>query len=223
MTRKHKNKSAAEQVSGHTAGRLAVYLRCLNALGEAGIRTVSSKTLAEEFHLNAAQIRKDLAYFGEFGVRGVGYYVKDLQRHLREILGLDRAVRVAIVGAGNLGMALADYSGFQQEGFVTVGLFDIAKGKVGKTSRGGVRIYDMADFRALVKKERIAIVLLAVPGAAAQDVLDETVRAGVRAVLNFSPGSLKVPAGVKVKHLDVTTSMASLSFFLARGEANGEA
>ena len=100
-----------------TINRLSVYLRCLNALEEAGVRAMSSQALAEQFHLNAAQIRKDLAYFGEFGVRGVGYYVRDLKRNLRQILGLDRKLPVAIMGAGNLGLALADYPGFGQEGF----------------------------------------------------------------------------------------------------------
>ena len=107
-----------------TTNRLSVYLRCLNALDDAGVRTISSQALAEQFRLNAAQIRKDLAYFGEFGVRGVGYYVRDLKRHLRQILGLDRKLRVAIIGAGNLGLALADYPGFRQEGFEICALFD---------------------------------------------------------------------------------------------------
>ena len=101
----------------------------------AGVETISSQALAEQFHLNAAQIRKDLAYFGEFGVRGVGYYVKDLKRHLRQILGLDRKLRVAMMGAGNLGLALADYPGFRQEGFEIVALFDVADAKIGDSSR----------------------------------------------------------------------------------------
>ena len=113
-----------EQVSELTTNRLSVYLRFLNELDAAAVKTVSSKALAEQFHLNAAQIRKDLANFGEFGVRGVGYIVKDLKRHLRQILGLDRGVRVAIMGAGNLGLALADYPGFRQEGFKIAALFD---------------------------------------------------------------------------------------------------
>jgi len=103
----NKPRPLADQISELTTNRLSVYLRCLDTLDQAGVRTISSKTLAEQFHLNAAQIRKDLAYFGEFGVRGVGYYVKELKRHLRQILGLDREVRVAIVGAGNLGLAMA--------------------------------------------------------------------------------------------------------------------
>lgn len=216
---RNKVRNGGEQVSELTAGRLSVYLRCLNTLDAAGVKTVSSRTLAEQFHLNAAQIRKDLAYFGEFGVRGVGYYVRELKRHLRVILGLDRTVRVAIVGAGNLGLALADYPGFRQEGFEIAALFDAERGKVGRKSRGGVRIVDMAEFRKLVKRDSIDIVVLAVPASAAQDVANTAVAAGIRAILNFSPGTLKVPPGVKLKNVDLTVSLESLSFFLARGES----
>jgi redox-sensing transcriptional repressor len=183
------------------------------------VKTVSSRTLAEQFHLNAAQIRKDLAYFGEFGVRGVGYYVRELKRHLRVILGLDRTVRVAILGAGNLGLALADYPGFRQEGFEIVALFDAERTKVGRKSRGGVRILEMVEFRKIVKRESIDIVVLAVPASAAQEVTNTAVAAGIRAILNFSPGTLKVPPGVKLKNVDLTVSLESLSFFLARGES----
>jgi len=207
-------------VSELTASRLSVYLRCLNALDAAGVKSVSSKTLAEQFHLNAAQIRKDLAYFGEFGVRGVGYYVRELKRHLRVILGLDRTVRVAVVGAGNLGLALADYPGFRQEGFEIVAMFDSERGKVGRKSRTGVRIIEMGEFRKVVKRERIDIAVLAVPASAAQEVVNVAVAAGIRALLNFSPGALKVPPGVKLKNVDLTVSLESLSFFLARGEAD---
>ena len=211
-------RAAGDQVSELTAGRLSVYLRCLNTLDAAGVKTISSRALAEQFHLNAAQIRKDLAYFGEFGVRGVGYYVKELKRQLRAILGLDRTVRVAILGAGNLGLALADYPGFRQEGFEIVALFDTERGKIGRRSRGGVSIYDTNEFRKLVKKERIDIAVVAVPADSAQTVVNAAVHAGIRAILNFSPGTLKVPPGVKLKHVDLTVSLESLSFFLARGE-----
>ena len=203
-----------------TAGRLSVYLRCLNALDAAGVKTISSKALAEQFHLNAAQIRKDLAYFGEFGVRGVGYYVKELKRHLRMILGLDRTVRVAILGAGNLGLALADYPGFKQEGFAIVALFDTERAKIGRRSKGGVRIFEIGEFRKMVKREAVDIAVVAVPAESAQNVVNTAVQAGIRAILNFSPGSLKVPPGVKLKNVDLTVSMESLSFFLARGDAD---
>jgi redox-sensing transcriptional repressor len=215
-------RSGGDQVSELTAGRLSVYLRCLNALDAAGVKTISSKALAERFQLNAAQIRKDLAYFGEFGIRGVGYYVKELKRHLRMILGLDRTVRVAILGAGNLGLALADYPGFRQEGFAIVALFDTERTKIGRRSKGGVRIHDIGEFRRLVRREQIDIAVVAVPADSAQAVVNTAVAAGVRAILNFSPGTLKVPLGVKLKNVDLTVSLESLSFFLARGESDAQ-
>ena len=215
-------KDGLEPVSELTTNRLSVYLRCLNALGADGVKTISSQALAEQFHLNAAQIRKDLANFGEFGVRGVGYYVKELRTHLRQILGVDRRIRVAIMGAGNLGLALADYGGFRDEGFEIAALFDSQREKIGQHSRGGVPILDVRTFRRTVKRERIAIAVIAVPAASAAAVLKEVVDAGIKAVLNFSPGTLKVPPDVKVKSVDLTVSLESLSFFLAQGQADGE-
>ena len=205
-----------------TAGRLSVYLRCLNVLDGVGVKTISSKALAERFQLNAAQIRKDLAYFGEFGIRGVGYYVKELKRHLRMILGLERTVRVAILGAGNLGLALADYPGFRQEGFAIVALFDAERAKIGRRSKGGVRIHDISEFRKLVRRDQIDIAVVAVPADSAQGVVNTAVAAGIRAILNFSPGTIKVPPGVKLKNVDLTVSLESLSFFLARGESDAQ-
>jgi redox-sensing transcriptional repressor len=215
-------KDGLEPVSELTTNRLSVYLRCLNALDADGVKTISSQALAEQFHLNAAQIRKDLANFGEFGVRGVGYYVKELRTHLRQILGVDRRIRVAIMGAGNLGLALADYGGFRDEGFEIAALFDSQREKIGQHSRGGVPILDVRTFRRTVKRERIAIAVIAVPAASAAAVLKEVVDAGIKAVLNFSPGTLKVPPDVKVKSVDLTVSLESLSFFLAQGQADGE-
>jgi redox-sensing transcriptional repressor len=208
----------AEPVSELTTNRLSVYLRCLDALDADGVRTISSQGLAEQFHLNAAQIRKDLANFGEFGVRGIGYYVKELRRHLRQILGLDRGVRVAIMGAGNLGLALADYPGFRDDGFEIVALFDTLKEKIGRRSRGGVLIHDIKDFKRVAKREGIGIAVIAVPASAARLAVGTVVGAGVKAILNFSPGSFKVPRGVKLKSMDLTVSLESLSFFLAQGE-----
>jgi redox-sensing transcriptional repressor len=208
----------ADPISELTTNRLSVYLRCLTALDIEGVRTISSQALAERFHLNAAQIRKDLAYFGEFGVRGIGYYVKELRRHLRQILGLDRGVKVGIMGAGNLGLALADYGGFRDDGFEIVALFDVLKDKVGRRSRGGVVIYDTRDFRRVATREGIGIAVIAVPASAAQAVVTVAVASGVKAILNFSPGAVKVPRGVKLKSMDLTVSLESLSFFLARGE-----
>src|SRR6187399_3631592 len=160
VNRMNKRRQTPEQVSELTTNRLSVYLRCLNELDAAGVQSISSQSLAERYQLNAAQIRKDLAYFGEFGVRGVGYYVKDLRRHLRQILGLDRKLRVAIMGAGNLGLALADYPGFRQEGFEISALFDNLREKVGQTSRGGVPIHDIHDLRKIVRRDAISIAVL---------------------------------------------------------------
>ena len=213
-------KAPLDQVSELTTNRLSVYLRCLNALEDAGVRTISSQALAEQFHLNAAQIRKDLAYFGEFGVRGVGYYVRDLKRHLRQILGLDRKLRVAIMGAGNLGLALADYPGFRQEGFEIAALFDNLREKVGQQSKSGVPIHDITDLKRIARRDGIRIAVIAVPAPSAQNVLNLVIASGIKAVLNFSPGTLQAPEDVKLKSVDLTVSLESLSFYLARGEAD---
>jgi len=205
------------QISEATTNRLSVYLRCLNELDAEGIRTVSSKVLADRFDLNAPQIRKDLAHFGELGVRGVGYYVKDLKRQLRQILGLDLHLKVAIMGAGNLGLALADYSGFRLEGFKIVALFDNLNEKIGHQSRGGVPIYDIKDLRRIALREQIVIAVIAVPFSSAQGVVDKVVAAGIKAILNFSPEALRAPNDVKLKNVDLTVSLESLSFYLARG------
>jgi redox-sensing transcriptional repressor len=206
---------STEPVSELTTNRLSVYLRCLNTLEEEDVRAISSQALADRFGLNAAQIRKDLANFGEFGVRGVGYDVRHLRRHLREILGVDRRVPVAILGAGNLGMALADYPGFRVEGFQIVGLFDASPQKIGRRSKAGVPIRDIGAFQRFARRKGIRIAVIAVPASAAQAVLDMVVAAGITAVLNFSPGTLKAPGHVKLKSVDLTVSLESLSYFLA--------
>ena len=171
----NKRRPASEPVSELTTNRLSVYLRCLSQLEDAAVETISSQALAEQFHLNAAQIRKDLAYFGEFGVRGVGYYVKDLKRHLRQILGLDRKLRVAVMGAGNLGLALADYPGFKREGFEIVAMFDVSDSKIGDESKSGVPIHDLRDLRKVVRRDHIDIAVIAVPAESAQHVLEQVV------------------------------------------------
>ena len=222
MPYENRHRLAADYVSELTTNRLSVYLRCLDGLDATGVRSVSSKVLAEQFDLNAAQIRKDLAHFGEFGVRGVGYYVKDLKRQLRRILGLERRLKVIIMGAGNLGMALADYPGFRQEGFELTALFDSARAKVGQRSRTGVRIHDVAVLKRFVKRERIHIAVIAVPASSAQGVVNKVVAAGVRAILNFSPGALRAPPDVKLKNVDLTVSFESLSFYLAHGDGTLE-
>ena len=207
-----------EQISELTTNRLSLYLRFLNELDDKEVKTVSSKVLAEQFGLNAALIRKDLSQFGDLGVRGVGYAVKDLRRQLRRILGLDRTLKVAIMGAGNLGLALADYPGFRQEGFRIVALFDSMRRKIGRLSRSGIRIYDIRELQGVARREGITIAVIAVPANAAQQVVNIVVQAGINAVLNFSPGALRVPKHVKLKSVDLTVSLESLSFYLASHE-----
>jgi redox-sensing transcriptional repressor len=221
VNRPNKRRQTPDQVSELTTNRLSIYLRCLNELDTSGVQTISSQALADQFHLNAAQIRKDLAYFGEFGVRGVGYYVKELRRHLRQILGLDRRLRVAIIGAGNLGLALADYPGFRQEGFEIAALFDASHEKIGHESRGGVPIFDIKELKRIARRERLDIAVIAVPAPNAQQVVDHVVSAGIKGILNFSPGALHVPENVKLKSVDLTVSLESLSFYLAQGENGG--
>ena len=209
------------QISELTTNRLSLYLRFLTELEEKDVKTVSSKVLADQFGLNAALIRKDLAHFGDLGVRGVGYVVKDLRRQLHTILGLDRNHRVAIMGAGNLGLALADYPGFRREGFRIVALFDTLHNKVGQLSRSGVKIYDIRELRKVTRRENITIAVIVVPAASAQQVVKTVVRAGIKAVLNFSPGALRVPDDVKLKSVDLTVSLESLSFYLATLDSGG--
>jgi redox-sensing transcriptional repressor len=211
-----RRKPAPEDVSDLITTRLSIYLQCLNSLEAAGIPKVSSSGLAHQFQLNAAQIRKDLACFGEFGVRGVGYSVRDLKAHLRAILGLNQQLHVAVIGAGNLGLALADYPGFRHEGFHIVALFDVLPEKVGEASRGGVPIYDVRDLAVVARREKIRVAVIAVPASAAQRVADLVVAAGINAILSFSPGTLKVPRTVKLKRVDLTVSLESLSFYLAK-------
>lgn len=204
-----------EKISEHTTNRLSVYLRCLNELASEGERTVSSDRLARRFHLNSAQIRKDLANFGEFGVRGVGYYIEALRDHLTRILGLDKTHRVCIIGSGRLGTALADYYRLKHTNFEVAALFDVDEAKIG-SEIGGVRVFDIKSFPSVVKKNKIEVAVIAVPGEFAQGVLEKVQKAGINAVMNFAPVPLKAADGVKLKTVDLTTSLESLSYFLAQ-------
>src|SRR6186713_1851646 len=210
----------SEKISELTTSRLSVYLRCLNALHAAGIKTVSSQALAEQFNLNSAQIRKDLGYFGEFGVRGVGYYVEDLRDHITKILGLDRPHRVGIVGAGRLGTALANYNGFGRSNFTVVALFDNDRQKIGKRiGEARMAVQDVEQLATVIRDEAIDVMVIAVPAKAAQRVLNQIMSAGIKAVLNFAPVPLNSRRGVKVKTVDLTTSLESLSYFLSQPQS----
>ena len=184
----NKKRPTADQVSELTTNRLSIYLRCLDHLAASGVRTVSSQSLAGQFRLNAAQIRKDLAWFGEFGVRGVGYSVAGLAAHLRQILGLGEPINVAVIGAGNLGQALADYPGFPRHGFLPVALFDRARPRSARRRAAGSRSSTSAACRPSSRREAIRIAMIAVPAAAAQQAAGLAVDAGIRAILNFAPG-----------------------------------
>ncbi len=203
-------------ISESTTTRLSIYLRCLTILERAGIETISSKNLADQFQLNSALIRKDLAYFGEFGLRGVGYRVSELRSQIFKILGLDRDLRVGIIGAGNLGHALADYRGFNSEGCHIVAMFDAAKGKIGTRSRAGVPVHSVDKLEKVLAKHKVNLVVLAVPSGEAQSLLDRVATAGVRAVLNFVPDRLRVPEGIFIRNVDLKIQLEGLAFQLAQ-------
>ena len=209
-------RDARDSVSEATAGRLSVYLRCLAELEGEGRRNISSHDLARRFHLSSAQIRKDLATFGEFGIRGVGYEVGSLKRHLVAILGLDRTRRVAIIGAGRLGQALADYGGFGSGGFRIVALFDNDRAIVGSRSRSGAPIHDVRRLAELVARERIEIGVITVPASAATEVARLCWDAGLKAILNFAPVRLDPPADSYLKNVDLRINLETLSFYVAR-------
>lgn len=207
-----------DTVSEMTTARLSVYLRCLTFLDSQGQKTVSSGELAERFHLNSAQIRKDLACFGEFGTRGVGYNVPRLREHLVRELGLDRTRRILIAGAGNLGMALADYGGFHEQGFEIAALIDSDPEKAGRRSRSGIEVLPWDSLDAVVRERRVDIGVIAVTADAAQSVYDAFADAGVNAVLNFAPAQIRTRPSVKLKSVDLRINLESLSFYLKNVE-----
>jgi redox-sensing transcriptional repressor len=210
--------SDRDVISEVTTGRLSVYLRCLTYLESMQQKTVSSHEMAQRFHLNSAQIRKDLACFGEFGTRGVGYKVSQLKEHLIRELGIDRTRNVIIVGAGNLGMALADYRGFNGNGFQVAALIDIDPNKIGRASRSGIPVLAYSEMPRVVSERQVEIAIIAVTAEAAQDVYDSLVAAGVNAVLNFAPVQLRLQSTVKLKSVDLRINLESLSFYLKNAE-----
>ena len=211
-----------ETISELTTGRLSVYLRCLTFLESVGQGTVSSSELAERFHLNSAQIRKDLACLGEVvGIRGVGYDVSKLREHLVRELGLDRTRRVLIAGAGNLGMALADYAGFNDNGFQIAALVDNDPAKIGRRSRSGIEVLPWDELPTIIREHHVDIGIVAVNAEAAQTVYDAFADAGLNAVLNFAPTQLRSRPGIKVKSVDLRINLESLSFYLKNVEDGG--
>ena len=202
-------------ISELTISRLSIYLRCVDQLLDAGVETVSSQQLAKRFNLNSAQIRKDLAYFGEFGVRGVGYNVRELRQYVIEILGLDHERRLVIVGAGNLGSALCHYSGFSGGNFLVVAVLDSDPSRTGDPTPAGLLVEDAERLPEIVTQRQVEIGIITTPAAAAQGVCDRMVDAGLRTILNFAPIRLRAPDTVLVKTVDLKVYLEELSFFLA--------
>jgi redox-sensing transcriptional repressor len=202
-------------VSPLTLNRLSLYLRCLQELQAAGVERISSTELAERYHLSASQIRKDLAQFGEFGIRGVGYETEHLRERLHGLLGLDREHGLVIVGVGSLGTALARFAGFNQDGYRVVGLVDSDPRKVGRAV-GKLRVEAMSELAQVVRATRATIGVLAVPATAAQQSYDALVLAGVRSVLNFAPTQIRTAPAVRMKTVDLRVHLEELGFFLAQ-------
>ncbi len=208
-----------ESVPNPAVRRLSLYLRQLDAFKRKDRRTVSSKQLGESLGLTDAQVRKDLAYFGQFGHPGIGYRVDELIGRVRHILGTDRTWNVMLIGAGNLGRALSAYRGFESKGFHLVAVFDTDPAKLTK-KLGPFTIQSIDEIPATVQKHGIRLAILAVPADAAQDVADQVIAAGVRGVLNFAPVSLTVPRDVAMTSVDVAVQLEQLSFQVSLGETS---
>jgi redox-sensing transcriptional repressor len=200
-----------------TVARLAMYLQVLSGLGAAGGErsTISSEQLARSAGVNSAKLRKDLSYVGSYGIRGVGYDVRTLTDEISRTLGAHRAHRVALVGLGNLGQALAGYPGFAGRGFVISALFDVDPARVGREV-GGRAIQHLDDAVPVCRAGGVTIGVIATPATAAQQVADILVAAGIRSILNFAPGVLSVPADVEVRHVDLALELQILAFHESR-------
>jgi redox-sensing transcriptional repressor len=208
---------AARQIPPATVARLTLYLRALNSLLADGVERVSSDELAEASGVSSATFRKDLSYLGSYGTRGVGYEVQFLTRHISAALGLTHDWRVAIVGAGNLGRALARYTGFQTRGFDVVALFDADQMLVGNEV-GWLRISDVRDLEQVLARTKANMVVLALPAAAAQELCDRVVAAGVKSILSFAPVMLQVPGTVQLRKVDMATELQILAYHAQRAQ-----
>ena len=208
--------SLPEGVSPLTVNRLSVYLRSLRQLLEQGVRRISSQQLGRAFHLSPTQIRKDLAQFGEFGVRGQGYDVATLADHLSALLQVDRTHRLVIVGMGNLGTALARFPAFNTGSFVVVAGFDSDPSKVGRRV-GPVTVHAIEELPEVARATGAEMAILAVPAGAAPAAFRSVVEAGIVAVLNFAPVTLPPLSGCRVKNVDLRIQLEELAFFRTSG------
>lgn len=202
------------RISEATVSRLPTYVACLAKLSEEGVVVVSSRELAKSAGVSAAQLRKDLSYLGDFGVRGLGYEVNELLRQITRYLGLTRQWSVAIVGFGKLGSALANYRGFVDKNFRVVAVFDIDPEKVGAVvNDNGLQVYPVEDLNRIVEEKGVDLAIITTPASAAQQVADQLVSAGVKSILNFAPLPLVVPDDVILREVDLATEMQILSFY----------
>ena len=197
--------------------RLPLYARSLRYLLQEGIASVSSQELGDRINVTAAQIRKDLSYFGEFGKQGIGYDVEKLLNQIERILGLTQEWPVALVGIGHLGEAIARYEGFRSQGIRIAALFDSDPSKI-NTVIGGMAIMGDDQIGTVIRAQGIKLAIVAVPAARAQEVADRLVDAGVRALLNYAPVVIQVPDGVWVRHIDPVAVLHSMTYYLAREE-----
>jgi redox-sensing transcriptional repressor len=200
-----------ELIPNPAVRRLSLYLRQLEAFQRKDRRTISSKQLGESLGLTDAQVRKDLAYFGQFGHPGIGYRVEDLIAQVRKILGTDKTWNVLLVGAGNLGRALMAYKGFEKKGFRLAAVFDADPAKIGK-KQGPFPIQPLSELTPTIQKNNIRLGIMAVPADSAQDVADQLVSAGLRGILNFAPVSITVPPDVALTAVDLAVQLEQLSF-----------
>lgn len=201
-----------------TINRLSIYHRCLEKISETEkekeLKVISSFKIAEMTGINSAQIRKDLAYFGEFGKRGIGYPVIDLGKELKKILGLDKKWPVIIAGAGNLGKALVKYKGFQKRGFIIKGIFDNNPSKIGKRL-GHIFIYNIIEIKKFIQTENISIGIIVVQADSAQEVANKMVAGGIKAILNFAPVHIVLPSEIKIHNVDLSIEFEGLTYYLS--------
>jgi redox-sensing transcriptional repressor len=203
----------AKQIPDIVIGRLPIYLRALQQMLQEGRQVTSSQELGERLGISAAQIRKDLSQFGEFGKQGTGYNIEYLAKQVREILKVDKVWDVVIVGAGDIGSALAGYSGFSERGFKIRMIFDNSPNRIGQ-QHGEFTIKDSAAIKQELQGAGIKMAMIAVPAAQAQSVADQLVEAGVKAILSYAPVNLTVPAGVRVQNIDPSIHLQRMTYYL---------
>ncbi len=203
-----------KKVPEGTISRLFVYLRELTELTKININTISSAELGERTNLSDAQVRKDLGYFGQFGVSGSGYDTNELKAALEKILGKNKTWNVGVVGVGHLGGALLAYPGFKEHGLNIVAAFDLDAKKAGK-QHDEIIVQSPDEMPKIIRDKKISIGVIAVPAKNAQEVTDKLISAGIKCILNFAPASLNVPEDVKVKDVDLSRELETLSYFLA--------